>query len=311
VKPETRERVQAAIEKLRYRPNALARSLVSRKTEMIGLISNKFPGRRLINNPYSLRVVDGALTTAEQHGYNVIVFTQVWQNREESEAGVLARKTDGLLIIAPSVDTDMVNALNELHVPLVGVGADAEKLGIPTVDTDNYHGAMIATEHLISLGHKKIAHLTGTMSQTSAQTRQRAFTTTLRQAGIQVRDEYIVESGYESIDTFRHAERLLKLSDPPTAIFAANDFIASKAIRAAEQMGHTVPQTLSVIGFDNNPISDAVHRLLTTIHQPVVEIGSKATELLLQLINGESVDFKTHVMKPELVVRDTTAPPSR
>src|SRR3569833_1167913 len=111
VKAETRERVLAAIEQLRYRPNALARSLVARKTEIIGLISNKFPGRRLINNPYSLGIVDGALTAAETNGYNVIVFTQVWQNRVESQAWVLERRTHGLLVSAPRVDSDMVKTL--------------------------------------------------------------------------------------------------------------------------------------------------------------------------------------------------------
>lgn len=307
VKPETRERVLAAIEKLRYRPNALARSLVSRKTDMIGLISNKFPGRLLINNPYSLGVVDGALSTAELHGYNVIVFTQVWQNRTESESWVLERKTDGMLIIAPSVDSDMIKALSELHVPLVGVGASAEILGIPTVDIDNYYGAQIATEHLIALGHTKIAHLTGTLSQTSAQARRRAFVNTLKKAGIAAREEYIIESGYEAITTADDTTQLLGLPDPPTAIFAANDFIASRAIRTAEDLGYSVPGRMSVVGFDNNPISDAVHKLVTTIHQPVVEIGHKATELLLDLINGEAVEVRTHLMPPSIIVRDTTA----
>ena len=308
VKAETRERVQAVIERLRYRPNALARSLVARKTEIIGLISNKFPGRLLINNPYSLGIVDGALTAAESHGYNVIVFTQVWQNREESEAWVLERKTDGLLVIAPSVDTDMIKTLEEMHVPLVGVGVEAERLGIPSVDIDNREGARLATEHLLSLGHKRIAHLGGTISQISAQRRRDAFIDTMANAGIAVPPEYIINTGYEAIDAARDTERLLSLPEPPTAIFAANDFIASRAILTAEQHGYTVPDTLSVVGYDNNPISDAVHRLMTTIHQPVVEIGRRATELLIRQIDGETVEVKTEMLAPTLVVRGTTGP---
>lgn len=310
VKPETRERVLAAIDKLRYRPNALARSLVSRKTEIIGLISNMFPGRLLINNPYSLGIVDGALTVAEEHGYNVIVFTQVWQNREESESWVLERKTDGLLVIAPSIDTDMVNTLNELHVPLVAVGSAAEILGIPAVDVDNYHGAKLATEHLIGLGHRRIAHLAGTMSQTSAQMRRQAFLDTMRNAGLPLPDEYLIESGYDSDSAGDDTERLLRLANPPTAIFAANDFIASRTIRTAEALGWPVPAKLSVAGFDNNPLSPAVHRLLTTIHQPVLDIGLKATDLLFRIIGGENVELRTNLITPELIVRDTTAPPA-
>jgi len=309
VKAETRERVLAVIEKLRYRPNALARSLVARKTEIIGLISNKFPGRLLINNPYSLGIVDGALASAEAHGYNVIVFTQVWQNREESEAWVLERKTDGLLVIAPSIDTDMVKTLEEMHVPMVGVGVESERLGIPTVDIDNSEGARLATDHLLSLGHRKIAHLGGTMSQISAQRRRDAFLDTMAKAGIKVPAEYVIDTGYEAINAARDTEQLLGLPNPPTAIFAANDFIGSRAILTAEALGYVVPDTLSVIGYDNNPISDAVHRLMTTIHQPVVEIGRRATELLIRQIDGETVEVRTERLAPTLVVRATTSTP--
>lgn len=308
VKPETRERVLAAIERLRYRPNALARSLVSRKTEIIGLISNKFPGRLLINNPYSLGVVDGAMTAAEEHGYNVIVFTQVWQNREESESWVLERKTDGLLVIAPSLDSDMVKALGELHVPLVGVGVNADRLGIPTVDIDNAMGARLATEHLISLGHRRIAHMGGTISQTSAQTRRDSFLKTMAEAGLEVPADYVTETGYESHRAPSHVEHLLSLPEPPTAIFAANDFIAWRAADRAEELGFPVPEALSIVGYDNSMVAEYMRRPLTTIHQPVAEIGRLAAELLIRRIAGETVEARTHVMSPELVIRTSAIP---
>jgi LacI family transcriptional regulator len=147
------------------------------------------------------------------------------------------------------------------------------------------------------------------MSQISAQRRRDSFVDTMLDAGITVPTEYIIETGYEAERASEDAHQLLTLPDPPTAIFAANDFIASRVIRAAEQLGHSVPQTLSVVGYDNNPISDIVHRLLTTIHQPTVEIGRRATELLIRQIDGEIVEVRTELLAPELIVRDTTAPP--
>jgi LacI family transcriptional regulator len=206
----------------------------------------------------------------------------------------------------------MVKVLSELQVPLVGVGADAEKMGIPMVDVDNYAGGRLATEHLISLGHKKIAHISGTLSkQASADMRKQAYVESMKNAGIPVRSEYLVDSEYEANLAAEDTRRLMRLPDPPTAIFAANDFIASHAIRVAEDLGFSVPEQLSVVGYDNNPLSDAVPRPLTTIHQPVVEIGRLATELLMSRINGEAVDVRTYLLEPQLIVRGTSAPPNR
>lgn len=305
VRPETRDRVLAAIEQLRYRPNALARSLVSRRTDTIGLISNRFPGNILLSNYYSLGVFDGVLRASELRGYNVIVFTQPWENREESE-WLSERKTDGLVILAPSLDSNMVNTLEDMNIPLVGVGADSLRLGIPTVDVDNFKGAMLAVEHLIGLGHRKIAHLVGTRSQSSADVRLEAYRRVMATHGLKVPDEYVVEIGYEAAGVIPAIDALLTGSTPPTAIFAASDSIARSTIQTASSLGISVPEKLSVIGYDDAPFAADMHPGLTTIRQPLRDIGGLAVDLLLRQRRGEEVDVRTHLLTPELVVRGTT-----
>jgi DNA-binding LacI/PurR family transcriptional regulator len=261
----------------------------------------------LVANSYSVGIFDGVLSTAERNNYNVIVFTQAWKSREESEPWLSERKTDGLIILAPSIDSDMVNALADMNIPLVGVGADSLILGIPTVDVDNLKGAMLATEHLIGLGHRRIAHLCGTMSQTSAQTRLDAFRRVMSTHGLKVPDEYIIETGYEAIGTHNDVRRLMTGENPPTAIFAANDSIARTAIHAATEMGFDVPGRLSVIGYDDAQFAADMHPGLTTIHQPLAEIGSMAVNLLFKQRAGEPVEVQTYLLAPALIVRGTTA----
>ena len=179
---------------------------------------------------------------------------------------------------------------------------------LPTIDSDNLNGARLATQHLIDLGHRRIALLAGRADLQSAQLREQGYRQALANAGIDI-DPDLIRSGDYDPDVSADAARwLLAKDDPPTAIFAANDVTAIASIRVAEELGLRVPQDLSVVGFDNIPDSALCEPPLTTVEQPIHEMGRIATEALIKLINGEVLDASHVTLPTKLVLRRSTAP---
>jgi LacI family transcriptional regulator len=260
-------------------------------------------------NPYSAGILTGILGTAEERDYNVTLFTRAWESREICEEWLNDTPTDGVIMIAPSIHSDIIPTITALGVPAITVSADAITTGIPAVDVDNDSGAMLATEHLIKLGHKKIAHFAGTTSQTSAFTRRDAFYRLMISHGLDVPDDFLIETGYLNDPARDYARRLLAQKERPTAIFAANDVIAAGILTAAVELGIRVPEELSIVGYDDSRLAVDSDPPLTSVRQPLEEMGRLATTLLMQRIEGQPVEVKTHLLAAELVVRRSTAPP--
>lgn len=281
------------------------------RTTCIGVLSTGFPGGSLIVNPYSAGILGAILATAEEYDRNVTLFTRTWEDRQICEQWLRETPTVGLIMIAPSIHSDMVPTVAELGIPTVAISADALSTGIPTVDVDNDSGAMLATEHLIKLGHTRIAHFAGYTSQTSAFTRRDAFYRLMRSTGLQVPDDFVVETGYISDPAQEHAKRLLARPDRPTAFFAANDAIAYGVLMAAKELGMRVPEDVSIVGYDDSRLAVDADPPLTSVRQPLEEMGRLATTLLMQAISGHPVEVKTHLLAAELVVRKSTAPPPK
>jgi LacI family transcriptional regulator len=178
------------------------------------------------------------------------------------------------------------------------------------VDSDNLSGARAAAEHLLSLGHRRIAMLTGRPDLLSAQLREQGFRQAMAAAGVAVEEELVRLGSYDPGTAGEQAAALLAGPDRPTAVFAANDLSAIATIEVAHRMGLRVPQDLSVVGFDDIPEATRCTPMLTTVEQPIREMGRRAVELLIGLIRGESEPQATHVMLPtRLVVRASTAAP--
>lgn len=273
-------------------------------------MSTGFPGHTILSNQYSAGILAGILSTAEDRDYNVTLFTRAWESRDLCERWLRDTPIDGIIMIAPSIHTDMIEAVLDSRIPVINISADALATGVPAVDVDNDSGAMLATEHLISLGHKRIAHFAGTTSQTSAFTRRDAFYRYMISRGLDVPDDYIVETGYWSEPAHEHAKRLLSRSVRPTAFFAANDVIATGILDATRELGIRVPEDVSVVGYDDSRLAVDAEPPLTSVRQPLEEMGRLAVTLLMQRIEGQAVELKTHLLPAELVVRKSTAPPA-
>jgi DNA-binding LacI/PurR family transcriptional regulator len=306
VRPATRQRVLDAVRRLGYHPNAMARGLVRRRMDTLGVLFGAIePG--IVTNPYAVGVLAGVFLTAAETGQSITLFTQPWVSAEESTAPFRDRRTDGVLMIAPLTDSDMLPAVAGLDVPLVVISPAVAADGIISVDVDNIEGARLATEHLLALGHRHIVHVTGNANQPSVPPRREGFLSAMAAAGIACAAENVVTSAYNSRIGYAAIRHLLTRSEAPTAIFAGNDVLALAALDAARDLGIAVPERLSIVGFDDIPAASLVTPPLTTVRQPLTEIGRQATRFLVARVNGEPVPARAHLEEPALVVRGSTA----
>ena len=309
VRPDTRERVITAAKKLNYHPNAMARGLVSRRMNTIGVVSGVFNAVDVVGNPYAASVLRGILAGAATYGFGVLLFTQWWEDLQKSGSVYRDRRADGILAIAPQDDNVMISGLVSFNMPVVAISGDCFSLGVPSVDVDNDKGARIAAQHHKSLGHKRVAHISGNEHLVATNIRRFAFLDTLDKAGIEILGDYIRTAHYNGDGAYDHARQLLDCSTPPTAIFAGNDTIAIIVLRAAEDLGIRIPEDLSVVGFDDIGRAEWARPALTTIRQPLSEIGELAAKLLITRVETGEIDPQIHLIDPDLTIRETTAPP--
>lgn len=294
----TAARVQEVIDQLGYESSLVARSMRSHRTNVIGILVAEF-------EPFSTEILKGAGSALAKTGYELLAYTGAsqsggpgWERRYLSRlSGTLI---DGALIVTPTV----VDA--SVGIPVVAIDPHEGPLGPPTVDSDNLTGAVLATRHLVELGHRRIAFISGREDLASSALREAGYRQALEEASIPY-DPTLVRSGDYRLDPSRtSATELLSLRDRPTALFAANDISAIGAMEVAKSMGIDVPGDLSIVGFDDIPESMATTPQLTTIHQPIQAMGAAGIAMLLELLD-EHLLANTHVRLPtSLVVRGTT-----
>ena len=300
----TSERVRAIIDELGYESSLVAQSLRSLRTNVIAVLVVDV-------EPFSAELLKGAAQAIRGTGYELVVFSgcgraddQVgWERRYLSRvSGTLC---DGAILVTPSsVDANQ-------GAPVVAVDHNVGSPDLPTVDSDNLSGAITATEYLLGLGHSRIGFLAGRPDLESARLRERGYRRALRVAGIKLDRALIGVGGYQPDSAEEAARTLLTARVRPTAIFAANDVSAIATMAAARGLGLSIPDDLSVIGFDNVPESALCQPPLTTIEQPIQRMGFEAVELLIGLIEKRP-DLSMHRMLPtRLVVRGSCSPVGR
>ncbi|MGB9757233.1 MAG: LacI family DNA-binding transcriptional regulator [Candidatus Bipolaricaulaceae bacterium] len=296
ISPATREKIRRVAEELGYRPNALARGLATRRTGEVGVVIHE---RHL---PLDERSFYGVILEAIEaelavHGYHVLFSTMGDQFFPRC---VEERRVDGLIILGTDVSEDLVRSLAEF-VPLVLV--DHTFPGIPSVVSDNVGGARLATLHLLDHGHREVAFVAETLADPSFRARFEGYRLALRERGLRVRRGFVVEGGRRSDSDQVAMAKLLGGGRLPTAIFAANDFMAVGAIKALTTAGLKVPQDVAVVGFDDGALATLVHPPLTTVRVPRVEMGRAAARKLLALLRGGNAHPVVEILPTALTVR--------
>lgn len=303
VAPATRERVEQAIRELGFVPNALARGLLRGRTHTVALLVSD------IGNPFFTQIVRGAEDVAQRNGYTVILANSDEAPEKERQyvQTLLSRQIDGLLV-APVGNSSrpLLDQLARHQKPFVLIDRTIEGVTADLVVGDNVGGARTLTEHLIGLGHQRIALINGSSEVSTARERRRGYLEALRLHGIEARPELIAEGDFKREGGVRGARRLLALppEQRPTAIFADNNFHAIGAIEVLRENGLAVPDDMALVCFDDTELVSAIQPFLTVVSQPARTFGTIGMQFLLERIDGaETQSPRRVVLPPELTVR--------
>ncbi|MFF0300036.1 LacI family DNA-binding transcriptional regulator [Streptomyces sp. NPDC004562] len=302
VRPEKREAVLRAVRELGYRPNAAARSLSEQRTRTVGVLLND------LRNPWFVDLLDGLNSLLHDNGLHMLLADARLNRRtgQDPAGPLLDLRVDGLVVVGTLPDPAALAEAAE-RLPVVVAGArEAAPAGVDVVANDDERGARLVTEHLIGLGHRRIAHIAGYGAV--GELRRRSFEAVMREHGLA--DEAVVESGDMTEEGgYRATVRLLSGARRPTAVFAVNDICAIGALSAAEESGLRVPRDLSVVGYDNTSIARLRHVWLTTVDNAGYEVGRRAARCLLDRFAGTGGAGGVQLAGPALEIRGTTGRP--
>jgi DNA-binding LacI/PurR family transcriptional regulator len=302
VSDHRRAAVERAITELGYRPSAAARSLVQRRTATIGVLVAD------LHNPFFAEVYDGLRAHATSLGYRTLLGSgdQLSSQEEETVETMLELRVDGLVLLSPRVSPRVLRDAVQT-TPVVIAGSNLRVPRVDTVSSDEAEGTALAVAHLVGLGHRRIAHIAGSSSRRDP--RREGYEAAMRASGLGARVRVIIgdhntdEGGYESM------RELLSDRRPPTAVLANNDLAAVGALGALDEAGIRVPEDISLVGYDNSYLAGIRHIGLTSVNQPRLEMGRLTMAALHRRITGGGGRARHEVLRPDLVVRSTTAPP--
>ncbi len=309
VSQATRERVLRAIRHLDYRPSEIARSLRLHRTRTIGLI---LPDTA---NPFYAALAKGVEDTGFARGYSVLLCHSDYDAaRERAYAEVLlAKQVDGVIYIQATSDVTAVQRLLQRRVPTVAVDREIPDLAIDCVVADNFGGSYAAARHLLQLGHRQNGCIVRSSALSNARERVRGYQAAMAEAGLVAAPDVLIAEGHGFADGQKAMRELLTLASRPTAVLVFPDLIAIGAMRAACDAGLRVPEDVSIVGFDDIPVSAFVHPALTTVAMPKGELGRRAAEVLLARIQSDQPGRPPQrvILPTTLVVRESAAPPTQ
>ncbi|WP_109126971.1 LacI family DNA-binding transcriptional regulator [Dyella sp. C11] len=309
VRDATRERVMEAVRELGYIPNLAASSLAAAQDARIALI---------YTNPsaaYLRELLLGALRGAARTAAQLVIedWDELDANGDRKAARALARSVAGVILPPPLCESKVViEELVEAGVPVVAIASGRFNHDISSVRIDDFLASKEVTEHLIRMGHTRIAFVKGHPNQTASARRFEGYQAALKEAGI-APDAALVQQGYFTYRSGLDAvEKLLSLKQPPTAIFASNDDMASAAVSVAHRRGLEVPRDISIVGFDDTSAATTVWPEISTVRQPIASMADSAVDILQRTIRRKDTETKVvvdHVVAHQLVQRDSVAPP--
>ena len=306
VKPATRERVMLAINDLGYVANRQARSLRGGRTNTIGLLV------RDLGTGYIGEIARGIDAELANREYDLMLYTTHGRELKESTyVQTLARgMVDGLLLVLPRNPENYLKSLEQRHFPHVLIDPQSVEETGPSVSATNYQGAYAATKYLIELGHRRIGLISGPLTMRCVHERLEGYRAALLDHQIGLNPAWISEGDFFQPSGFAGAHQLLTLAVPPTAILAANDVMALGVMEAVRDQGLRIPEDISIIGFDDIPQAASVHPALTTVRQPLEEMGRVAVQLLFEYIENPELPACYKVLPTRLCIRGSCQPPS-
>jgi LacI family transcriptional regulator len=306
VSAETKELIRRTAAEMGYVPNSLAQRFQKRKTDTIGLILPTFGPR--FSDPFFSELLAGIGNKAANQGYDLLVSTRSPGDEEllAYRHMVQGHRVDGLVIVRTRKQDERIDYLRSVEFPFVAFGRTEGELDYPFVDEDGESGFKLVVDHLVNLGHRRIACIASPPELMFSQYRRDGLRSRLQELNAPLDPTLVRVGDLTQRSGYEQAMELLNLSSPPTAIVAFNDLMAFGAMSAAQNRGLVVGSDVSITGFDNTPMADHSHPALTTVDQPIYQIGSMVCEMLIHLIQGEPLEEEYILLKPELIVRQSS-----
>lgn len=305
ISKQRREQIFRIMERLQYQPSVIASALTGKKTFTLGLL---IPD---ISNPFFAEIARAIEDQAHQQGYSVIICsTDNNDERVERYITLLEQKSvDGIIIGTGIGNMDIITQLQSRSTPIAMIAREASSVAVDTVVADDFVGGMMAAQHLAQLGHRRLAVLSENLKVSSSRERIRGFKQGLADAGLAFEESDVVICEYKIDEGKRGASELLRRGgeERPTAIFCCNDQLAIGALQAAKESGVRVPEELSIVGFDNTILATVTDPPLTTVAQPMEQMGKLAFNLVIESLNNKDSVKQRIVLRPELVVRRSTS----
>lgn len=314
VSPATRERILTAAAELDYHPNAVAQGLRRRRVHAIGVLFCTVPPPVTVN-PFAACILEGVLAQCAEQGYHTLIYNARPNGTTPLADTLRGQRTDGVLLVVPTREGAIVEEVTRLKIPTLVLSASTNIAGVPWIEVDNIQGARLAAEHLMELGHRRIAHIWSWLDQASPKERKEAFWARLAQAGIYDNPAYRwpgehPQDWYGSAESLALLEeylwQLLNAPAPPTAIFATNDELALAILGILQRWKIAVPEQISLIGFDDVPVASMVSPSLTTVANPMRDVAKEGTRQLIAQIEGHPSLSGGVRLSPQLIVRNST-----
>lgn len=302
VKEATRQKIIEAVQILNYTPNAFARGLRTKESQLLGMIVPD------ITNVFFSVIFKGAETATLEKGFSIILCNtdDQPQKAETYIRSLKERGVDGFIIACAHIESILDNLLAD-EFPCVFVNRKAKIIQNKYVIADNILGAKLAAEYLIKQGHTKIGHIAGPLYTDVGLNRMEGYRAAIKDKGLPFSLEYVVESEFNSKAGYLAALDLLKKKPDITAIFAADDSIAIGVIKACNELGLSIPNKLSLVGFSDQPVSSMLNPSLTTVQMPLFEMGYLAGEMLTNIITKKPIANNKIILKPQLVIRNSVS----
>jgi LacI family transcriptional regulator len=303
VKPTTRKKVQEAIDRLGYRPNAVARGLASKKTTTVGVI---IPD---ISNIFYSELARGIEDIATMYKYNIILSNSDQNKDKEFHLlnTMLGKQVDGIVFMSGNITEEHVEEFEKSPVPIVLAASVESTNTVPAVTIDVEQAAYDAVTEFANKGHKKIAFVTGPLNEPiNAEKKLNGYKRAIEDAGLSYNEELVIEGDYTYDSGIEGFERIHELEDKPTAVFVGTDEMALGVIHSAQDLGYSIPNDFEIISFDNTRLALMVRPQLTSVVQPMYDIGAVAMRLLTKFMNKENVEEQIVTLPHRIEFRNST-----
>ncbi|HEY8343762.1 MAG TPA: LacI family DNA-binding transcriptional regulator [Bacillota bacterium] len=306
ISAETKERVRKVMKELGYHPNVIARSLIKRSSQALGLVLSRST-ESAFSNPFFPEILRGISTVTQSHHYSlVLAAAENYQEEAKQYLRMLMEKrVDGVIILASRVNDELIQRLAEEEYPFVVVGRAQGIKEYTSVNNDNIQAAYLAVRHLLNLGNQRIAFLNGPEEYTFCQDRFQGYCMALREYGIEVNGDYVRNAENLQEDGYRLTKELMSIEPRPHALFAADDLMAIGAYRALKEEGLSIPDDVAVIGFNDNYLAAFMEPPLTTVRIPIYEMGVVAAQLIFHILQNKEACAQQRILSSQLIVRES------